>query len=172
MSRSALLLPLALLLSACGGDDAPVAEAPAAPPVTAPAPEAAPPPDGPTAAFTLHPVGDTMEYAETEIAVREGQTVTLTFENTATLEAMHHNVVVLQPGTDVDAFGMAAMGAADTDYIPSDPAGSIVAATSMSAPGETVSVTFDAPAPGVYPYVCTFPGHYVTMRGTLRVVEA
>jgi azurin len=30
-------------------------------------------------------------------------------------------------------------------------------------------VTFDAPAAGQYPYVCTFPGHGVLMKGTLTI---
>ena len=38
-------------------------------------------------------------------------------------------------------------------------------------PGETVEVTFDAPkAPGVYTFICTFPGHFLAgMKGTLTV---
>jgi azurin len=31
-------------------------------------------------------------------------------------------------------------------------------------------VTFTAPAAGDYPYICTFPGHYMTMRGVMHVV--
>ena len=174
-SRTALVLLASLAFAACGGEaspdatDAPLAEAPAE---AAPASDVPPPPGGPTAELTLHPVGDTMEYAETALSVRAGQTVTLTFENTATAEAMSHNVAVLQPGTDVDAFGTAAMSAAETEYIPADQSERVVAHTPVSAPGETVEVTFEAPAPGTYTYVCTFPGHYITMRGTLHVVEA
>ena len=34
----------------------------------------------------------------------------------------------------------------------------------------TRSIDFDAPAePGVYPYVCTFPGHWKVMNGELIV---
>ncbi|MGH7283704.1 MAG: plastocyanin/azurin family copper-binding protein, partial [Polyangiaceae bacterium] len=31
--------------------------------------------------------------------------------------------------------------------------------------------TFTAPGPGKYPYICTYPGHYMTMKGTLEVTE-
>lgn len=46
----------------------------------------------------------------------------------------------------------------------------IIANTPMSAPGETVEVTFTAPSTvGDYPFICTFPGHYMTMKGTMHV---
>jgi azurin len=37
-------------------------------------------------------------------------------------------------------------------------------------PDQNATVTFTAPTtPGEYPFVCSFPGHWVTMRGILRV---
>ena len=39
--------------------------------------------------------------------------------------------------------------------------------------GGTSEVTFTAPAtPGGYPYICTVPGHYLKMKGTLVVAPA
>lgn len=176
MTRSlCLALALSLPLAACGGDTASTpTEAPAASaaPTPVPTPGPLPAPDGPVAAVTLAPVGNEMRYEQTAFTVREGQTVTLTFANTADVEAMHHNVVVLTPTADVDAFGQAAMSAADTDYVPAAMTDAVVAHTPMSAPGETVSVEFPAPAAGTYTYVCTFPGHFITMRGTMTVVPA
>ena len=33
-------------------------------------------------------------------------------------------------------------------------------------------IEFNAPAnPGDYPYVCTFPGHHIIMRGNLKVTK-
>ncbi len=120
---------------------------------------------------TLQPVGNEMRYAQTEFSVAAGQEVTIIFENTATSEAMHHNVVVLTSDDDAVAnrVGQEAMSAgAATDFIPDDPA--ILAHTPMSAPGETVRVTFTAPStPGRYRYICTYPGHYVSMQGTMTV---
>lgn len=177
MSRLPLVAAL-LVFSACGDSDT-TAPPPDIPPTEAPSAEPSaetfdePPPAGETAEVEISPVGDLMEYEQTAFAVRPGQTVRLAFVNTATSEAMHHNVVVLALNTDADAFGQAAMMAADTDYVPADRADEVVAHTPMSAPGETVEVTFTAPvAPGDYTYVCTFPGHYITMRGTMRIVEA
>ena len=162
----------ALTLAACGGNDTPAAPADtptAAEAPAAPAP-AAPAPSGATADVTITPVGDEMKYAETEFTVAPGQTVRLTFRNTATSPAMSHNVVILQPGADANAVGQAALSAADNGYIPAAMADQILAHTPLSAPGQTVEVTFTAPAAGDYPYLCTFAGHYAMMRGTMHVV--
>ena len=39
----------------------------------------------------------------------------------------------------------------------------------LAAGGETVDVTFVAPEPGTYPFICTMPGHYIMMKGKLIV---
>ncbi|MEM7788496.1 MAG: plastocyanin/azurin family copper-binding protein [Bacteroidota bacterium] len=119
---------------------------------------------------TIQPVGNEMRYAQTEFTVGVGEEVTVVFENVATSAAMEHNVVVLASDSDADAdrVGIAALSAADQDYVPDDPA--ILAATAMSAPGETVQVTFTAPTePGRYRYICTYPGHYALMQGVMIV---
>jgi azurin len=146
MRTPLLLLSLSVALSACGGGGAGTAE------------------------VALTPVGNEMRYTQTEFTVAPGQTVHLVFNNTATSPAMRHNVVVLQQGSDVAAFGTAAVAAAATDYIPADMESQVIAHTPMSDPGQTVEVTFTAPdQAGDYPFLCTFPGHYVTMQGTMHV---
>jgi azurin len=46
----------------------------------------------------------------------------------------------------------------------------VLASTPLVNPTETTEITFTAPtAPGRYPYVCTFPGHWRIMQGTLVV---
>ena len=146
MRTPLLFLALALTLSACGGGGAGTAE------------------------VALAPVGDEMRYAQTEFTVAPGQTVHLVFNNTATSPAMRHNVVILQQGSDVTAFGTAAVAAAATDYIPADMESQVIAHTAMSNPGQTVEVTFTAPEQaGDYPFLCTFPGHFATMQGTMHV---
>jgi azurin len=124
-----------------------------------------------TAEVMMRPVGNEMRFEVTTFTVKAGQTVHLSFENTATSQAMQHNVVVLENADAVDRVGQAAVLAQDNGYIPDDAA--ILAHTPLSMPGETVEVTFTAPAtPGEYPYICTFPGHYVLMRGTMVVEPA
>jgi len=48
----------------------------------------------------------------------------------------------------------------------------VIAATSIVGGGEETSVSFDASAlepGGNYTYFCSFPGHYVLMKGRLIV---
>jgi len=121
---------------------------------------------------TLHPKGNQMKYEETEFTVAPGQEIELVFENTATSPSMKHNVVVLnQPPSDqiFQEIGQAGSSAgAENDYVPDHDA--ILAHTPMSDPGETVSVTFTTPEEtGDYGYVCTYPGHWSLMQGTMHV---
>lgn len=118
----------------------------------------------------IEPVGNQMLFEQDELTAQAGQQVNIVFKNTATSPAMEHNVIVLNDNDDatINRVGQAALTANDSEYVPEDDA--IIAATALAKPGETVEVTFTAPSePGQYAYVCTFPGHYVMMRGTLTV---
>lgn len=169
ITRIAILTLIVVGFSACGGgggddtaamnDEMPATEA------------AASGSESEANEVTIEPVGNQMQYQETEFTVQAGQEVTVVFNNTATSAAMQHNVVVLNTTDEevINRVGQAALQAGpDSDYIPEDDA--IIAHTPMSKPGETVEVTFTAPSePGEYTYICTFPGHYMTMRGTMIV---
>ncbi len=126
---------------------------------------------------TLKPKGNQMKYQQTEFTVAPGETVRLVFENVATSPSMQHNVVILTSNEE-DLFqkvGEAGTRAGSTnDYIPQEESlrEQVLAYTSMSKPGETVEVTFTVPEEtGEYGYVCTFPGHWATMQGTMYVEE-
>jgi azurin len=116
-----------------------------------------------------------MKYKETEFTVAPGETIKLVFENTATSPSMQHNVVVLATNEEgiFQKIGEAGTRAGSTkDYIPQeeDLREQVLAFTPVSKPGETVSVTFTVPEEtGEYGYVCTFPGHWATMQGTMYV---
>jgi len=114
---------------------------------------------------------DLMQYNTKAFTVKAGSKVTITFKHVGKLpkEAMGHNVVVLKKGVDVDKFAQAAMVAAATGYIPDANKGDIIAHTDMVGGGKETSITFTAPAAGDYVYLCTFPGHYVLMRGVMTV---
>lgn len=116
---------------------------------------------------------DQMMYSTKELTVVTGQKVTLEFKNVGTLPkvAMGHNVIILQPGTELPAFAMKCAPAAATDYIPQDEESKklIFAHSKLLGPGETDTITFTAPAPGEYPYLCSFPGHFAMMNGKLIV---
>lgn len=116
---------------------------------------------------------DTMRFNVSELQTTAGEETTVTFKNVGSLPkaAMGHNFVVLKPGTDVAAFGNAAVTAAANEYIPTDAAlaDQVVAHTKVLGPGESDSTTFTIEEPGEYPFICSFPGHWAIMRGVLHV---
>lgn len=127
-----------------------------------------------TAPKTVEIVGtDNMKFDVTSIKVAPGEQITIVFTTDSEMpkQAMAHNVVVVDKDADIDAVAQASMMASDNNYISPDHKEAIVAATDMAGGGETVEVTFTAPeAPGDYPYICTFPGHYLAgMKGMLTV---
>ncbi len=113
---------------------------------------------------------DRMKFDLSEMVVHEGQTVVLTLHNTGTMsvEAMGHNFVLLEKGTDLAVFAQLAMKAKDHEYIPSN-SKNVIAHTALIGGGETTEVTFKAPEAGVYDFLCSFPGHYSIMKGKFYV---
>jgi putative membrane-bound dehydrogenase-like protein len=127
---------------------------------------------GSARAVSLGAVEGENRYDQTLITVQAGERVSLTFNNT---DDMPHNVVVLRAGS-VDRVGAlmnelaTQPSGADQDYVPDTE--DILVIMPMVAPRESGTVTFTAPpTPGDYPFVCSFPAHWLTMRGTLRVEE-
>ncbi|MEM9675424.1 MAG: azurin [Bacteroidota bacterium] len=114
--------------------------------------------------------GDLLEYDKTELRVKAGQQVTLTLNHSGQMakEAMGHNFVLLKPGTDIPTFANEALDARENEYIP---AGSeqVIVHTKLIGGGESDTITFEAPSPGTYDYICSFPGHYALMQGKLIV---
>ncbi len=161
----------AVFIAACGGNQTNQASAG----TTETTPESAPAVDIPgldtvTVSNELVLAGnDLMQYDKKLFRVKAGQSVKLTFNNVGEMpkESMGHNVVILQPGTDLPAFGGEAIKAPDTEYIPVTFGSSIVAHTKLLGPGETDVIEFTLDAKGVYPFVCSFPGHYGVMQGKI-----
>lgn len=114
---------------------------------------------------------DNMKYDKTLFKIKAGQDVKLTLKNVGKLpkEAMSHNAVILAQGTDVQAFGEAAVPAKATDHIPASMASDVIAHTKLLGPGESETISFKIPDPGVYDFICTFPGHFGTMKGKIVV---
>lgn len=145
---------------ACGGKKEPEQAATTTPPSTTPEVQV----------VVIQPVGDEMKYATTEFTVKAGTPVRVVMENTATQLAMQHNVVITKPGTNTDDVGLAAVQAGEAGgYIPKHDG--VLFYTPLAKPGETTQVEFTAPAPGDYPYVCAFPGHYAFMKGVMHSIN-
>ena len=111
-----------------------------------------------------------MLFDKTEFIVKAGQPVSLVFNNP---DATPHNLAICQPGS-VEEIGLAGNEMAKDpegmkkDYIPVTD--KILHHTKLLNPNSTETLRFTAPTkPGDYPFVCTFPGHWVIMRGVMRV---
>lgn len=171
---SPFVLLLAASLVACGGSESSPDEATADPSTETTQSETSGEVDR---TVTLKPKGNEMKYRQTEFSVAPGETVKLVFENVATSPSMQHNVVIVTSNDDevFEEVGEAGTRAGSSnDYIPQeeDLREQVLAYTPMSQPGETVEVTFTAPEEtGEYGYLCTFPGHWATMQGTMVVTE-
>lgn len=113
---------------------------------------------------------DMMQYNTKEIKVKAGQKVKLTLRHVGQLDinVMGHNFVLLKKGTDLVAFATQASTQRDNKYIPKD-SSDIIAHTDLIGGGQVTSIEFDAPAPGTYEFLCSFPGHYAMMRGKFIV---
>lgn len=113
---------------------------------------------------------DQMKFNKSEIRVKSGTTIILVLKHTGKMpiQAMGHNLVILQKGTDVAAFANLAARAQSNGYIP---VGSkqVIVSTKVIGGGQSTTIKFTAPAKGVYDFICSFPGHYGVMRGKFIV---
>lgn len=119
----------------------------------------------------VHTVEEEMRYDLPYFAVEAGRPVQILLKNE---DLMPHNLVLVQPGSlqAVAELGLATgpKGFEGKDYVPDDP--QVLQATHMVAPAKQERLTFTAPTePGEYPYVCTFPRHWMRMYGVMLVVE-
>ncbi|MCG8586339.1 MAG: GDSL-type esterase/lipase family protein, partial [Pirellulales bacterium] len=126
---------------------------------------------------TIGCLPERMMYTLRQFTAKPGQSVKLVFLNA---DATDHNLVIVKPGALAEV-GMAANEMAKDprhasgDFIPRDKRDLILHNTPMIGPTRKEQVhvlRFNAPTePGIYPYVCTFPGHWKTMNGVMHVVD-
>ncbi|OWK43163.1 PVC-type heme-binding CxxCH protein [Fimbriiglobus ruber] len=114
---------------------------------------------------------DQMLFDKERLVVQAGKPVEFVFENT---DIMPHNFVIVQPGA-LEEVGLAGEefgtkpGAQERNFVP--PSGKILLSSRLLQPRDGQVLRFNAPTkPGVYPYVCTYPGHWRRMYGSLYVV--
>lgn len=116
---------------------------------------------------------DDMKYSVTKITARPGELIRikLTSKGVIPKVAMAHNFVLLKLGTNAQKFIDAGASDRANDFIAPSMKAQVIAASRFAGPGETVYVTFKAPAkPGAYTYLCTFAGHFQAgMKGVLTV---
>jgi azurin len=142
------------------------------PPPTPTRAAAATRPSQPAAAVTLEiaSVGEEFRFDKSKLTAKAGATVVVYFKNNAKTPGLQHNWVLVKAGTkDAVAVAGTAAGPAN-DWIPRNDA-RVVVNTKLVDPGKTYGVAFNAPAPGTYQFVCTFPGHNITMFGEFVVIR-
>jgi putative heme-binding domain-containing protein len=117
-------------------------------------------------------VPERMIYDKERIVVEAGRPVELRFSNG---DRMPHNLVLVQPGF-MEEVGLLAESSAQApdamarQYVPKSD--KIIFASNLLQPEDSQAISFEAPkAAGMYPYVCTYPGHWRRMYGALIVVE-
>ncbi len=115
-------------------------------------------------------VRERMMYDVKELSVKPGKKVKLTFANP---DFMPHNILLVNPGkadeVGLKAIALGASGFA-VSYIPQSP--DILWHSKLVDHGQEEVIEFTAPtAEGAYPYICSFPGHHLIMRGTLFVTN-
>ncbi len=114
--------------------------------------------------------GKNLSYSPRSFTVRRGEAIALTFHNP---DVVPHNWLLIQPGTlarvgDLVNKIVAEPDAAIRHYIPKT--ADVLAYTDIVHPQEQFTIHFRAPsAPGRYPYLCTFPGHWMVMNGEMVV---
>ncbi len=118
-----------------------------------------------------------MLFTVSHFAVTTGQPVKIVFTNP---DATDHNLVIVKPGA-LEEVGMAANAMArdpknaNSDFIPREKKSLILQASPMIGPTRKTQVhvlRFKAPTePGIYPFVCTFPGHWIIMKGDIVVAN-
>lgn len=122
---------------------------------------------GPDKSFVVTPVPG-LKFSLTTINVKASEKIKLTFRNT---DDMLHNIVFTNPGAADNVGAQALKLGIDGEqlhYIPNS--SQIWAHSFLLQPGKSETIYFVAPEkPGQYQYVCTYPGHYLLMRGVLNV---
>ena len=118
-------------------------------------------------------VVERMIYDKERIVLEAGKPVEFRFANT---DNMPHNFVIVKPGS-LEEVGLSSdAGAQEPDarernFVPKSD--KILLASKLIGPGESQAISFDVPTePGMYPYVCTYPGHWRRMFGVLVVVSS
>jgi len=109
-------------------------------------------------------------YAQQTLAAPAGSVITLTLNNRTDMDdEIGHNWVLVAPGQEAAVLANGVAAGDGKDWLDVDDPG-IIAHTALIEGEDSATVTFEAPAPGSYAYICTFPEHHAGgMAGTLTI---
>ena len=120
----------------------------------------------------IHTVEEEMRYDVPYFAVEAGRPVQVVLRNE---DLMPHNLVITAPGALQKVAQEGALlgpnpGFQKKPYVPGLP--EVLFATGMVQSRQQERLTFTAPSEaGEYPFVCTFPRHWMRMYGVMVVVK-
>jgi azurin len=111
-----------------------------------------------------------MKFNKTQIKIKSGQKIKLTLRHIGKMDVklMGHNVVILKKDVNPAEFAAKAAIERENQYIPKD-SQEIIAHTKLIGGGQVTSIEFNASEPGIYEFLCSFPGHFAMMRGKFIV---
>jgi azurin len=126
--------------------------------------------NAPVVELTLKTRGNTMaemSYDQSELKVKAGSTVKLTLINGSKDSSMQHNFVLIDKDAMQQVADAGLKAGIANQFVPN--LDEVLVATKMTMPGEKTTITFPAPPPGEYKFICTYPGHYTKMNGQFLV---
>lgn len=124
--------------------------------------------NGPERTLILGTRPGLLKFDVETITLKAGSKIKLTFTNN---DDMQHNFVLTAPNAATQVGEMAVKLGIDGErlnYIPATP--QVLVYTLLLQPGKSDVIYFTAPdKPGEYQYLCSYPGHYIIMRGVIKV---
>lgn len=116
--------------------------------------------------------GKNLTFSPASLRVKAGEPLRLTFKNP---DVVPHNWVLIKPSTLPRIGQLTNQMIADPEavarhYVPKSD--DVIVYTDIVPGEQNASIYFHAPAAkGRYPFLCTFPGHWMVMNGELLVEE-
>lgn len=114
--------------------------------------------------------GQNLAYSERTLRAKAGERVCLTLDNP---DSVSHNWVLIKPGSLARVGELTNKLVADPEavrhqYVPRS--ADVLVYTDIVPPRQQFTIYFEAPEEkGRYPYLCTFPGHWMVMNGELII---
>ena len=105
----------------------------------------------------------TIRFSEQTITVSENTAITIALVNKSTDASMPHNLVVIEKGKANDV-GQNGVKYKENGYVnPTDK--NVIAHSPIANLSETVYFSFKTPPKGEYEFICSYPGHWGSMKG-------
>ncbi len=110
------------------------------------------------------------KYDKQTLEAQAGSKIKLKFtNNTDPKDEVGHNWVLVKPGQEASVIANSIAAGDNSDYLKDGDTG-VIAHTGLIEGNQNLTITFDAPPPGTYTYLSTFPDQYAGgMKGTLTI---